>query len=1209
MPFPSPSPFSAPPSPSPAVANAEFLLSLSAPPDRAGPRLAPSEAELLIDPAFYSFLSGVTVVLLLFSFSYIIAYATLSTVRQRQYRKYRQKRRRQEEREQLARGAAGSPRPAPFLYPAPLPLLPSPAFVGSLRPLSSSSSSFSLPLYHSSPSFLSSRRSLPALFRPVASVLAAASSASPAQLPRLSLAFSSPQALSDYVRALLTPQARTPAAVPLPTPAFTTPPHTVNGAHRPTQSTTSLPTPAQRGMEYGRRASIAVATVADAGVFSTEPVPLSATQQDELDAAQDEHNRGFLSFSLSTFLLTVALLWLALLSLTLTYSTPRLTSHWLLAWLTAELVSSLWTLVSILTSLSLFLVAPFAYLYYEAEGLVFIPLPTFLTSTRLSVEEDESYRTFLPRFVETVVVLCCFSVMLYGSFHLLHCMVYHLPLLQLQWPRWSVLHSLWSLTQLNLAASLAALFTPALLSNVTHFVPGLLICLLRSHSGFSSLLSAAFSLRVPFYYNHHLQRQRDLLEVKLTHARLLLASASTHARRMLLARRVQSLESHAKVVDAELHPPLLSLSSFPVLRNGVWFGLSVLCLLLVWHTMVRVMQREARLMMSSIDDLLSADDGDGGQARGVVAFLLTLIVSALRFLLRSMKHAINGLLFTLGMIRRRDMEARSAMTSSVLLSSFPLSATSLSWLLEVWSDVLRLVSSFLLGQNGFRQPVSSLLFDGMVASFFCLSCTIGLYRMQLMKPYSPFSSFASTANAAFARSEEEEAAAAVRAADGDHLTELHQPNPSPHLHSSALPPATVAGASGPTSALHSAQFFVVNTTVLLLLACSLPFSLWLLGLSSFDLPHFYPSARELSTGLFIHLYNLAFIVLSARQGAALWLRILWFLIKTSYSSLHALLTWLLPSLQPSLPSPATLAALPATVRAHPRVAQMSFLLSWQGLYWAARAAAVPVLQLLWVLLLYLLRVLVVALRLCAKNLYGQLLRSIQQQLREHSAQPLVQRGQEEESGEQGQLERAVSRLRGMDEERSAAAPAQLKAEAAAFLALRGEEEEEKSRESSSHGSNLHSPPVPSTCASPLLPRAFSPTRPPSSSPTSHIVHLLAPRPLHLAASISLDSLNTDQPSHSPELPRRSASQASSQPTLHHHSSHDLPTPPFHLSHSSILALDSPTTGEPPSSASASTSPPSPSSSSALLVPPAPDLDGGSPLLVRRRKRRFTEQRG
>ena len=1199
------------PSPSPSTKNAEFLLSLSAPPDRVGgPRIAPSEAELLIDPAFYSFLSGVTVVLLLFSFSYIIAYATLSTVRQRQYRKYRQKRRRLEERAQLARGAASSSsHPTPLLSPAPSPHSPSPVFVGSLRPLSSSSS-FSLPLYRSSPSFLSNRRSLPALFRPVASALAAASASSPAQLPRFSLSFTSPSALSDHVRAILTPRARTPAEVPFSRSSFTSPPTSANGASRTSQPTSYF-TSTQRGLDHVRKEPNAAAAVNGASSGGRGEVALSSIQQDELEAAQDEHNRGFLSFSLSTFLLTIALLWLALLSLTLTLSTPRLTSHWLLAWLTNELVTSLWTLVSILTSLSLFLIAPFAYLYYEAEGLVFFPFPTFLTSTGVSLEEDESYRAFLPRFVETIIVLCFFSVMLYGSFHLLHCIIYHLPLLALSWQRWSVLESLWSLTSLSFSFSLSSLFSPALLSNVTHFVPGLLICLFHSHSGFSSLLSSAFSLRVPFYYAHHLQRQRDMVEVKLIHARLLLSSASSHSRRMLLASRVQSLELRAKVVDAELHPPLLSLSSFPVLRNALWFGLSVFCLLLVWHVMVRVMQREARLMMHSIDELLSSDGQGEGEARGVVAFLLTLIVSALRYLLRGMKHAINGLLFTLGMIRRRDMEGRSVMAGPALLSSFPLSLPSASLVLEVWSDVLRLLSSFLLGQNGFRQPVSSLLFDGLVANFFCLSCTIGLYRMALMKPYSPFSTFASTANAAFARGDEEQAAAAATAADGDQSTD-HQLASLRASSASVLPASAPVGASAaPSSALHSAQFFVVNTTVLLLLACSFPFSLWLLGLSSFDLPHFYPSARELSTGLFIHTYNLAFIVLSARQGAALWLKMLWFLVKTSYSSLHALLMWLLPSLWPSLPSPSTVAALPSLVRAHPKVAQLSFLLSWRGLYWAVRSVTVPILRLLWVLVLYLLRVLVLSLRLCARNLYYQVLSFIQQQLREHPV-PLVNRRAEKQRVEQGQLKRATSRLRGMDEERTpaaAAAPAQLKAEAVALLGLRSDEEESKAHEPSLQlqTANLHSPPLSSISSSPPLPRVFSPTKPlplPLSLPSPHSVHLVAPRPLHLAAAVSLGALNAEQPDHSPELYRRSSSNDSFRTAFTRSSSHTLSrTPPSHPSPSSSFPVESPTPHTTPPLAPSSPCPSSPSPPSAPL-PPAPQLDSRAPSLSRRAKRRL-----
>ena len=403
------------PSTSPASGpNAEFLLSLSAPPDRSGPRTAPDEAELLIDPAFYSFLSGVTVALLLFSAAYTVAYVTLSTVRRRQYRKYRQKRRREEERQKLVRGASVSSLTLsasnPSSVPAPLP--PPPVFVAELRPFSPS---FALPrALQSTPSFLSRQHSLPALLRPVASAFAAASASSPSQLPRLSLALTSPAAISQYLLSIVTPRSAAARASPPPRfSSFSSPPPTTNGVPRSSARSPPQSTPTPRAQQPDR----ARASAAESGGAVSEAAVLSAFQQDDLDAAQHEHNRGFLSFSLSTFVLTVALLWLSLLGLTLTLSTPTLASHWLLTWLTTDLVTSLWTLVSLLTSLCLFVVAPFAYLYYEAEGLVFLPLPALATARHAAGEEEDS---FLPRFVETLVVLSFFSVMLYGSFQLLH---------------------------------------------------------------------------------------------------------------------------------------------------------------------------------------------------------------------------------------------------------------------------------------------------------------------------------------------------------------------------------------------------------------------------------------------------------------------------------------------------------------------------------------------------------------------------------------------------------------------------------------------------------------------------------------------------------------------------------------------------------------------------------------------------------------------
>ena len=67
---------------------------------------------------------------------------------------------------------------------------------------------------------------------------------------------------------------------------------------------------------------------------------------------------------------------------------------------------------------------------------------------------------------------------------------------------------------------------------------------------------------------------------------------------------MQLLESQADELSRELHPPLLSLSAFPLLRNALWLLLTLLCLLLTWHVMLRVMQREARLMMASMEHLI-----------------------------------------------------------------------------------------------------------------------------------------------------------------------------------------------------------------------------------------------------------------------------------------------------------------------------------------------------------------------------------------------------------------------------------------------------------------------------------------------------------------------------------------------------------------------------------------------------------------------------
>ena len=828
----------------------------------------------------------------------------------------------------------------------------------------------------------------------------------------------------------------------------------------------------------------------------TSARPLSSSHQEELDAQQYEHNRGFLSFSLSTFLLTIALLWLSLIPLTLALHS-KLTNHYLLSWLTPHLVSSLWTLTTFLSTLSLFVVSPFAYLYYEAEGLFFLPLPTFLPSLSVtrSHDDDDGY-TFLPRFMETALILFCFSVMLYGSFHLIHCLMYGLPIVSFTWSK-------------LLSLSLMQLLTPsALFSNVLHFLPGLFICLSQSHAGFSALLSSSFSLRVPFYYNHYLRQQLDFIGVKLNHARLLLPSTTSLSRRLVLAHRIQSLEQHSADINKKLHPPLLSLSYFPVLRNAVWFVTTFVCLLLIWHIVVRVMQREARLMVGSLEAMVGESEGE---ERGVGMTAVGLVVAALRWLLRGMKNGINTLLSMVGMIRRVDAHHSATADEAEDDPSPPI--FSVGFLLQLWSDALRLLSSFLLGHNGFKHPATHLLFDLLIVNYFCWSCAIGLYRMPWMAQYSPFSSFAAKASAAFELDDgKERETGAIAGSLEQHGQEsrpmsssLQAAALSPFPGFASMLPSSSAPASALTSpsALYSAQFFVVNTTVLLLLVSSFPFAVWLLGLSSFPLPDFYPAASELTAGLFVHCYNLAFIALSAGQIFTLWSRLLWYLVNTFYRSTHTLLTWILPSLRPRLPSPQAVSALPAAIRAHPYAVQLSFLCSAAGLRWSIKAIVLPLLYLLLLLFLYLLRVLAIGLKLCARGLYVKLVRFINEEMhdpslptlgRQHSRQQLQQQ-QEETDASQLSLPGELSRLRTMDEERTFTSAAAVTVKERGMANGRHEAKAEEGHEEvKAHPS--HSP------------HHFAPVRASSASRSpKQPTRLLAPRPLSLATSISLDALN------------------------------------------------------------------------------------------------------
>ena len=1110
-------------------------VSLSEWAERAGPRVAPSEAELLIDPHFYSFLSGVVVVLVLLSASFCIAYVLLSSIRRRQYRKYRQRRRLEDERDRLVYAVhSGRAVQQPAHPPAPTP--PPPVFVPRLQAFSTVplTSSYTLP----------GRGALPAFLAPLTAVLSRDGSLPIATgdgstLPRPRLSFASPSSFASSVSrhstnlwSMLTPRRRrihadtaTHASIS-PLPFRSSPvrrpsvsphvspstfhtrsvlPATANEPVRPArQRKDSVQLPAVR--EEVQQSSAERTRLP----LSSQPSStrlLSNSTQEEIDAQQYEHNRGFLSFSLSTFLLTIALMWLSLIPLTLALHSS-LTGHWLLSWLTPHLVSSLWTLTTALSTLCLFVVSPFAYLYYEAEGLFFLPLPTFLPSLSVtrSHDDDDGY-TFLPRFVETALILFCFSVMLYGSFHLVHCLLYGLPLLNFAW---STL----------LSVSFLQLLTPsALFSNVLHFLPGLYICLSQCHAGFSALLSSSFSLRVPFYYNSYVRQQLDFLGVKLDHARLLLPATTHLSRRLVLAHRIQSLEQHSADLNKKLHPPLLSLSYFPVLRNAVWFFTTLMCLLLIWHIVVRVMQREARLMVGSLEAMMSED---AGEQRGVVMSAVGLLVAVLKWLLRAMKHGVNTLLSTVGMIRRVD--AHQSMAAKEAHGESAPSYLSIGFLLQVWSDALRLLSSFLLGHNGFKHPVSHLLFDLLIVNYFCWSCAIGLYRMPWMEQYSPFSSFASKASAAFQFDDGQDRAAdtalvnAEQRADDNSASFLHSARVSSAtaLAASAAPPSSSASLSAMAapSALYSAQFFVVNTTVVLLLSSSFPFAIWLLGLSHFPLSDFYPAASELTAGLFVHCYNLAFIALSAGQMFSLWSRLLWYLINTGYRTAYAMLTWLLPSLQTKLPSPEAVSALPATVRAHPYAVQLSFLCSIPGLRWSVRAVVLPFLYLLLLLFLFVLRVLAFGLRLCAKGLYVKLVRFINEEMDDPALPSL---GRQHSRQQTQQLTGAadstllpspahITRMRTMDEERTFTPSV-----AAAVGAMKEHERHGRRHETSldEGKEEVKAPPNHS-------PHHFTPVRAASANRSpKQPTRLLAPRPVSLATSISLDALHSILPALSP----------------------------------------------------------------------------------------------
>jgi hypothetical protein len=197
-------------------------------------------------------------------------------------------------------------------------------------------------------------------------------------------------------------------------------------------------------------------------------------------------------FLLSTFVLSVAIMWLVLVLFTALVATPNLSLHWTFYWLTKELVQGLsaafpfhrsrvrrsrkplplclradyWKHMVFLSSISLFIVAPFAFLYYEAEGF------------------GPRSKGFSARFFETFVVLVLVTGIALSSPHLpfavafvlrvvrrqpLTCFVLSIWCEVLIYGSFRMAYSLWSGEDLVMA------FSAFLSSNIGHNAPGMFI--------------------------------------------------------------------------------------------------------------------------------------------------------------------------------------------------------------------------------------------------------------------------------------------------------------------------------------------------------------------------------------------------------------------------------------------------------------------------------------------------------------------------------------------------------------------------------------------------------------------------------------------------------------------------------------------------------------------------------------------------------------
>ena len=669
------------------------------------------------------------------------------------------------------------------------------------------------------------------------------------------------------------------------------------------------------------------------------------------DFPDEENEREFLTYSLATFVVCVALVWIELLVLSVLASgtgsasaaasmahgavnaggLTSLNQLYLFSWCTKDLVTVLWTGTVWLSSVSLFILAPFAFLYFEAEGIL-------------------GRRGTLSRVAETVCVLSAFTVALYGSFHLLHAIIgmdvtstnnassSEDPVVLIPDSFWSDLwgssHSSpqfawvswgWALSWLG-GVNLESLY-----SNIWHFLPGLLMLLLTCHNGFIELIAfayrraAAVDLPSPLAAAQDLKLTQRLNAIKCEMATLqrkwdemhdetlalrmqmqaraeaararsagfsrraiapsspsayssspqpFSGAPSFHSKKALLARLDQLQVWHAEC-SRELRPLnwTARLRASPYVRNSGWLLLTICALLFTWHIILRVAQREARLIFrGSIfrwfrDPVLFFETAQGGPDSEQSSWAL---IRALWWTLASLKSTLGTVLSLLtGKVLGNKNAAAAA--SSIAALTPPLAAPVAmipaaaplfdSPFLSTLLDLFRVLCSMLLGINGFQHPGVAFLADVGVIAFLLLASATHVYSAPALARFSPLAALQLQVERAQKAAKKRDGA---RSSGGDGEQEEDEDK-------------LVADSSDSAALLFSAQFFTVNAVIFLLLASSLPIATWMLGLSSFDLFEFYPqSAVQLAAAdvrslhppvvgggsFFLHLYNLTFLALT-----------------------------------------------------------------------------------------------------------------------------------------------------------------------------------------------------------------------------------------------------------------------------------------------------------------------------------------------------------